>query len=639
MTEPAPNPAPAAENLDALDERPLAAGVAALEAAVKTLPNTPGVYRMIAADGAVLYVGKAKDLRKRVVSYTKPDRLSIRIRRMVARTASLEVVTTHTEAEALLLESNLIKTLSPRYNVLLRDDKSFPAILVTGDHPFPQVLKHRGARSRKGEYFGPFASAWAVNHALGILQRAFKLRTCTDNVFSNRKRPCLLYQIKRCAAPCVGRISEAEYGALVDQARAFLMGRSRELQADLAARMQAASDGLDFELAADLRDRIRAMASVQAHQDIHLSGVADADVLAVHQERGVSCVQVFFFRGGANFGNRAYFPAQAADAEPAEVLEAFAGQFYAVHPPPPLVLLSIEVPGQAVLAEALGSRAGRKVEVAAPRRGDKRRAVDHALVNAREALLRRLAESASQRRLLDGLAQCLNLDAPPERVEVYDNSHIQGANAVGAMIVAGPEGLTKNAYRTYNIRRDGDDFRPGDDFAMMREVLTRRFGRALRERDEGATAVAWPDLLIIDGGAGQLKAAQDILTELGIDDVAVIAIAKGPDRNAGRERIFQPGREPFRLEPNDPVLHFLQRLRDEAHRFAIGAHRAKRSRGLSQSRLDEVPGIGGARKKALLHHFGSAAAVTAAGLADLELVPGISRATAKKIYDFFHPEG
>jgi excinuclease ABC subunit C len=611
-------------------------GAAVIAARLRTLPGSPGVYRMMNRAGDVLYVGKAKSLKKRVASYTRPERLSIRLRRMVAETAAMEFVTTHTEAEALLLEANLIKRHRPRYNILLRDDKSFPSILVTGDHPFPQVLKHRGGRERAGEYFGPFASAWAVNETLNVLQRAFLLRTCSDAVFAGRTRPCLLYQIKRCSAPCVGHISATEYGVLVDQARAFLKGRSREIQDALARRMQEASDALDFETAAELRDRIRALTSVQARQDINLAGIEEADVVAIHQAGGESCIQVFFFRAGRNYGNRAHFPSHARDEEGPAVLEAFLGQFYATRPPPGLVLLSHRPPNLALLAEALGLNAGRRIEIAVPRRGERRAAVDLALGNAREALARRQAESATQRDLLERLAEAFGLDGPPARIEVYDNSHIQGAEAVGAMVVAGPEGMVKNAYRKFNVRLDEAGIAPGDDYGMLRHVLTRRFFRALKE-DPGRTGGRWPDLVLIDGGAGQLGAAQAVFADLGIEGVALVAIAKGPDRNAGRERFFLPGREPFSFDSRDPVLYFLQRLRDEAHRFAIGAHRTRRAGRIERSALDEVPGIGARRKKALLHHFGSARAVAQAGLADLLSVTGISRATAKKIYDWFHP--
>ncbi len=629
-----------------------ATGVGVIEAQLKTLPASPGVYRMVNAQGAVLYVGKAKSLKKRVASYTNLKRQSNRLRRMVGETATMEFVTTHTEAEALLLEANLIKRYGPRYNILLRDDKSFPSILVTGDHPFAQIFKHRGARNRKGDYFGPFASVWAVNETLTVLQRAFLLRSCSDAVFANRTRPCLLYQIKRCSAPCAGRIVEADYGALVNQARAFLAGGSRRIQKALAGQMQVASDALAFEQAAQYRDRIRALTRIQARQDINPGNIDDADVIAAHQAGGQTCIQVFFFRGGSNYGNRAYYPSHARDDGVAKVLEAFIGQFYDNKPVPRLVLVSHRLENQALIAEALGVRAGRRVQLSAPVRGDRRKLVAHALANAREALSRRVAQSASQRRLLEGLAGILDLEAPPERIEVYDNSHVSGTKAVGAMIVAGPDGLVKNAYRKFTIRSatarpglgdaqqaglDGEAS-AGDDYAMMREVLTRRFSRALKE-DPDRTRGQWPDLVLVDGGAGQLGVARDVFQELGIDDVAIAAVAKGPDRNAGRERIFRPDCTPMSLESSDPVLYFIQRLRDEAHRFAIGAHRAKRSKALGQSTLDDIPGIGAKRKKALLHHFGAASAVAQAGRADLEAVEGINKATANKIYDWFHTEG
>ena len=624
-----------------------AAGATVIDGYLKTLPSAPGVYRMINTKGDVLYVGKAKNLKKRVASYTRPDRQPNRTRRMIAETASMEFVTTHTEAEALLLEANLIKRYRPRYNILLRDDKSFPSILLTGEHAFPQVLKHRGAESRKGNYYGPFASVWAVNEALATLQRAFLLRSCTDTVFANRTRPCLLHQIKRCSAPCVGRISEAEYGASVEHARAFLAGGSQKIQRHFSRLMQDASDAEEYEKAAGYRDRIRALTRIQAHQDINLKGVGDADVIGAHQAGGQTCIQVFFFRAGANFGNRAYFPSHAREKDATAVLEAFLGQFYAKALPPKTILVSHSPPNRKLLAEALSVRAGRNVSLVWPQRGDKRNLINHVLANAREALARRMAESASQRRLLEGLAQALDLDGAPERIEVFDNSHVSGAKAVGALIVAGPEGLMKKAYRKFTIRGAkqsgapaGNDgrFSPGDDYAMMREVLSRRFSRALKEESD-RTAGTWPDLVLVDGGKGQLGVALEVFEDLGIEGVTVAAIAKGPDRHAGRERIYLPGCEPLTLPPRDPVLFFLQRLRDEAHRFAIGAHRDKRSKSLTRSLLDDIPSIGAKRKKALLHHFGAAKAVTEAGRADLEAVDGISKATANRIYEWFHPDG
>ncbi|HLI13088.1 MAG TPA: excinuclease ABC subunit UvrC [Alphaproteobacteria bacterium] len=644
----------------------LAHGAEVIAAALKTMPESPGVYRMIDARGDVLYVGKAKDLKKRVTSYTQIARLSNRLQRMVAETTAVEVVTTHTEVEALLLESNLIKRHAPRFNVLLRDDKSFPYILLTGDSEWPQITKYRGARSRPGEYFGPFASAGAVNQTLAALERAFLLRSCADTVFASRSRPCLLYQIKRCSAPCVGRISAEDYRELVREAREFLAGKSQDVQRRLAALMQQAAEALDYETAAIYRDRIRALTQIQAKQDINVADVEEADVIAAHQAGGETCVQVFFFRAGRNYGNRAYFPRHERSLAVEEVLGAFIGQFYENKPPPSLILLSIRLPEQALIEEALTFKAGRRVEVAAPQRGPKRNMVEHALANAQAALARRLSESASQRQLLDGLAEVLHLESPPQRIEVYDNSHIMGTNAVGAMIVAGPEGLMKGAYRKFNIgtalptarsamlgeaaagyEAEGhaaasagppQGLTPGDDYGMMREVLTRRFARALKEDPERERGT-WPDLILIDGGLGQLNAARAVLADLGIGDVAVAAIAKGPDRNAGRERIFLPEQTPISLDQRDPVLYFLQRLRDEAHRFAIGTHRARRSKAIGLSLLDEVPGIGAKRKKALLHHFGSAKSVARAGLSDLEAVEGINKTVAKKIYDHFHPEG
>lgn len=615
---------------------PVPKGARVIQDYLRTLPGQPGVYRMISADGAVLYVGKAKNLKKRVISYVKPERHPIRTRRMIAETAAMEFVTTHTEAEALLLESNLIKRFKPRFNILLRDDKSFPSILVTGDHPFPQILKHRGAKNRKGDYFGPFASAWAVNETLNVLQRGFLLRVCTDAVFAARTRPCLLYQIKRCSAPCVGRIGEADYRRSVEEAREFLKGGSQKIQRRFANLMQDASDREAYEEAAGYRDRIRALTSIQAHQDINLAAIGEADVVAAHQAGGQTCVQVFFFRTGANFGNRAYFPSHAAGDGPAEVVEAFLGQFYARAEPPKTILLSHAPPNQALVAEALSLRAGRRVRLVTPSRGHKLNLVHHARTNAKEALARRMAESASQWRLLETLAGALDLEAPPERIEVYDNSHVSGAKPVGVMIVAGPEGLVKKAYRKFTIKDDAAS--PGDDYAMMREVLTRRFSRALKEDPYGQQG-QWPDLVLIDGGPGQLSTALEVFEELGIEGLAVATIAKGADRNAGRERIYRPGRRPIMLPPRDPVLFFLQRLRDEAHRFAIGAHRDKRSKAISKSLLDDIPGIGAKRKKALLHHFGAARAVAEAGRADLEAVEGISRASAARIYDWFHPDG
>ncbi|WP_119678065.1 excinuclease ABC subunit UvrC [Indioceanicola profundi] len=613
----------------------IARGVETIKGYLRTLPETPGVYRMMNADGDVLYVGKARNLKRRVTNYTQVQRLPVRLQRMVAETVTMEFVTTHTEVEALLLESNLIKRLMPRYNVLLRDDKAFPHILITGDQDYPQLTKHRGARDRKGDYFGPFASVGSVNRVMTALQRAFQIRNCADAVFNSRTRPCLQYQIKRCTAPCVERVTREEYAAQVAEAKAFLSGKSSEIQARLAHAMQEASDRMEFETAAKLRDRIRALTAIQAHQDINVEGVGDADVVAAHQDGGSTCIQVFFFRGGRNYGNRAYFPSHDKSQDLSEVMAAFIAQFYENKAAPELVLVSHDLAEHELLEEALGVRAGHKVELHRPQRGDKKRLVDHALTNAREAHGRRLAETGSQAKLLAGVAEVFGLTEPPKRIEVYDNSHIQGAHAVGGMIVAGPEGFTKNAYRKFNIKTEGA---AGDDYAMMREVLTRRFERAVKE-DPERTGESWPDLILIDGGEGQLNVAVEVFNELGIDDVPFAAIAKGPDRDAGRERFFMPGRPPFGMDPKDPVLYFLQRLRDEAHRFAIGTHRAKREKAIGVNPLDEVPNIGPKRKKALLHHFGSARAVSRAGLADLENVEGISKAVAKLIYAHFHPNG
>jgi excinuclease ABC subunit C len=635
--------------------RGIAAGTAVIREALRTMPSQPGVYRMLDRKSDGLYVGKARNLKNRVQNYAHPIGLSNRLRRMIAETAAIEVVVTHTEAEALLLECNMIKRLMPRYNVLLRDDKSFPFIHLSAGHDFPQLTKYRGARTQDGSYFGPFASAGAVNRTLVTLQKAFLLRSCSDSMFSARTRPCLLHQIKRCSAPCVGRISREDYAALIDQARVFLAGRGDDVQQRLAVEMQAAAEILDFEAAALTRDRIRALSLVQGHQEIHVPGVVDADVIAAYQAGGQTCVQVFFFRGGQNWGNRAYFPSHDRQLSVEEVLTSFVGQFYDNRAKPPLVLLSHQLVEQQLVEEALSLR-GERVILSVPRRGDKRKLVGRILATAREALGRRLSESASQRQLLDGVAAAFGLDGPLNRIEVYDNSHIQGTNAVGAMIVAGPDGFVKNAYRKFTIRglaparaastpalsrtaAEADEVGAGgDDYAMMREVLQRRFARALKEdpeRDRGM----WPDLVLIDGGLGQLKVAQGVFDELGIDDIAIGAIAKGPDRNAGRERFFLPGRAPFSFDPRDSVLYFLQRLRDEAHRFAIGTHRAKRTKALGRSPLDEIAGIGARRKRAMLHHFGSARAVARAGLGELERIPGISKAVAKNVYDHFHGDG
>jgi excinuclease ABC subunit C len=635
--------------------RGIAAGTAVIREALRTMPSQPGVYRMLDRKGDGLYVGKARNLRSRVHSYAHPLGMSNRLRRMIAETAAIEVVVTHTEAEALLLECNMIKRLMPRYNVLLRDDKSFPFIHLSTGHDFPQLTKYRGARTQDGSYFGPFASAGAVNRTLVTLQKAFLLRSCSDSIFSARTRPCLLHQIKRCSAPCVGRISREDYAALIDQARVFLAGRGDDVQQRLAVEMQAAAEILDFEAAALTRDRIRALSLVQGHQEFLVPGVVDADAIAAHQAGGQTCVQVFFFRGGQNWGNRAYFPSHDRQLSVEDVLTSFVGQFYDNRAKPPLVLLSHQLVEQQLVEEALSLR-GERVILSVPRRGDKRKLIGRILATAREALGRRLSESASQRQLLDGVAAAFCLDRPLNRIEVFDNSHIQGTNAVGAMIVAGPDGLVKNAYRKFTIRglapaqaastpalsraaaEAGEVLAGGDDYAMMREVLQRRFARALKEDPERDRGI-WPDLVLIDGGLGQLNVAQGVLDELGIDDVAIGAIAKGPDRNAGRERFFLPGRAPFSLDQRDSVLYFLQRLRDEAHRFAIGTHRAKRTKALGRSPLDEIAGIGARRKRALLHHFGSARAVARAGLGELERVAGISKTVAKNVYDHFHGDG
>jgi len=610
-------------------------GVEIIKGYLRTLPDRPGVYRMLNDEGDALYVGKARSLKKRVTNYTMPVKLPIRLQRMIAETTQMEFVTTHTEVEALLLESNLIKKLMPRYNVLLRDDKTFPHILITGGQDFPQLTKHRGTRTQAGSYYGPFASAGAVGRVLTALQRAFQLRTCADTIFNSRTRPCLQFQIKRCTAPCVEKVTAGDYAEQVREARQFLEGRSRDIQTALATDMQAAAEALDFERAAKLRDRIRALTAIQAHQDINVEGVDDADIIAAYQEGGSTCVQVFFFRGGRNYGNRAYFPSHDKVVEVEEVLASFIAQFYDNKAAPPLILVSHDLVEEALLQEALTVRAGSKVELHAPKRGDKKRLLDHAINNARDAHGRRLAETGSQAKLLAGVAEAFGLAEPPKRIEVYDNSHIQGAHAIGGMIVAGPDGFIKNAYRKFNIKAPEA---AGDDFAMMREVFTRRFERALKEDPERA-GESWPDLVLIDGGEGQLGVVMEVMADLGIEDVPLVAIAKGPDRDAGRERFFMPGRPPFGMEHKSPVLYYLQRLRDEAHRFAIGTHRAKREKAISASPLDEIQGIGPRRKKALLLHFGSARAVSRAGLTDLQAVEGISEAVARIIYDHFHGEG
>jgi excinuclease ABC subunit C len=657
--------------LPALDEAgeaalPAGAGEDAIARYARHAPASPGVYRMIDARGEVLYVGKAKNIKKRILAYRRPQAHPTRIGRMIAATASIEFVSTATETEALLLEANLIKRLRPRFNVLLRDDKSFPYILISGDHTAPQILKHRGARNRAGDYFGPFASVWAVNRTITALERAFLIRSCSNAVYESRTRPCLLHQIKRCSAPCTGEISHVDYAELVREAKAFLSGRSRAVKEELAAEMEKASADLDFERAAIYRDRLAALSAIQAHQGINPRGVEEADVFALYQEGGFSCVEVFFFRTGQNWGNRAYFPRADRSLAPEEVLGAFIAQFYDDKPSPRCIFVSHDVTDRALIAEALSVKSGRRVEVVVPRRGEKKDLVEHALANAREALGRKLAETSSQQRLLGALAQTFGLPQPPRRIEIYDNSHIQGTNAVGAMIVAGPEGFRKNQYRKFNIR--ASDLAPGDDYGMMREVLTRRFKRLIAEAPRDGIGAAsepvqagvasgfaeapaaglddpahetedespWPGLVVIDGGLGQLTAARETFDALGVRDVPIVAIAKGPDRDAGRETFFMAGREPFKLKPRDPVLYFVERLRDEAHRFAVGSHRQRRRRDLREAGLQEIAGIGPTRKRALLRHFGTLKAIERASVADLQQVPGISAETARKVYDFFH---
>lgn len=637
-------------------------GLAYLKAQVKTLPHQPGVYRMFNAAGESLYVGKARHLARRVTSYTQPNRLSNRLVQMVAETVHLEITVTTSEVEALLLEANLIKRLRPRYNILLKDDKSFAHILLTTQHGFPQMTKHRGAQKRDGVYFGPFASAGAVNRTLSALSRAFLLRTCTDAMFDSRSRPCLQYQIKRCSAPCVGYVSEADYADQVAEARAFLSGRSDDIQRGYAAAMQAASDELEFETAALWRNRIRALTAIQANQDINLQGLIDADIIAVHRFGGLSAVQIFFIRGGANFGNTAFFPKYQdglktgehpedgpedrpeadtqtnteTDTGDGDVIAAFISQFYDERLPPKLILVSALPDEAGLLAEALSVSAGHKVELSRPQRGTRRKLVDMALRNAEEALSRKLADTSSQARLLGGVAELFDMDGPPDRIEIYDNSHIHGAHAVGGMVVAGPDGFMKSAYRKFNMKEDGaHGVTDGDDFAMMRQMIFRRFERALKE-DPGRETTNWPDLLLVDGGRGQLNAVTGVMAELGLDDICVVGVSKGPDRNAGREQFHMAGRDTFTLPHSDPVMHYLQRLRDEAHRFAIGSHRARRTKQAFKNPLDGVPGIGPRRKKALLAHFGSARSVARAGVRDLQAVDGVSAALAQAIYDWFH---
>ena len=633
------------EPAEAVAEGTLAIGHAAIENAVRLAPTSPGVYRMLNAASDVLYVGKAKNVRKRLASYARVNApLPARILRMIAATVTVEIVSTTTETEALLLEANLIKQLRPRFNVQLRDDKSFPYILITGDHWAPQILKHRGAQSRPGRYFGPFASAGAVGRTITALQRAFLIRSCTDGFFESRTRPCLLYQIRRCSGPCTGEIDFPGYTELVREANDFLSGRSHLVKKELAGEMEKASTELEFETAALYRDRLAALSAIQSQQGINPRTVEEADVFAIHQEGGYSCVEVFFFRTGQNWGNRAYFPRAEKSFTPEEVLGSFLAQFYDDKPPPKLILLSHEIEESALLADALAVKAGFKVEVSTPKRGEKKELIAHALTNAREALGRKLSDTATQSRLLQGMATTLGLPQPPRRIEVYDNSHIQGTNAVGAMIVAGPDGFIKNQYRKFNIKSEG--LTPGDDYAMMREVLERRFKRLLKPPEGDAAKPAadddsfpqWPDLVIIDGGRGQLNAVREIFEGLGLTQVSLMAVAKGPDRDAGRETLFMPDREAIKLEPRDPVLYFIQRLRDEAHRFVIGSHRKLRKKDIREAGLQEIPGIGPSRKRALLHHFGTLKEIERASIADLGKVPGVSAESARKIFEFFHAQ-
>ena len=620
---------------DSSDPKPCS-GHEVIQDYLRTLDGSPGVYRMLNAASEVLYVGKARNLKARVSNYARPSGHSGRIARMIHETTSMMFLTTRTELEALLLEQNLIKQLKPRYNVLLRDDKSFPNILISSEHPYPQIKKHRGRKSEKGAYFGPFASAGAVNRTLNQLQKVFLLRNCSDSMFESRTRPCLQYQIKRCSAPCVDKISRAGYATLVDDAQRFLEGKTTSVQADLAKSMAQASTDMEFERAAALRDRIRALTQVQQTQGINPQGVAEADVVALHLEHGQACVQVFFIRANQSWGNRDFYPKTGAGAEEPEIMEAFLTQFYDDKEPPRRVLLSHPVENPDLVAEALAIRAGRKVELAVPQRGEKAELVENAARNARESLARRMAESTTQNKLLTGLAEAFDLDVPPKRIEVYDNSHIQGTNAVGGMIVAGADGFLRSQYRKFNIKSDAGA--NSDDFGMMKEVLTRRFERLLKEDPERKSDM-WPDLLLIDGGQGQVSAVAGIMSELGVEDIPMVGVAKGIDRDAGKEEFHRPGERPFALQRNDPVLYFIQRLRDEAHRWAVGAHRAKRAKAVSLTPLDDIPGIGATRKRALLQHFGSAKAVARAGLSDLQAVDGISEAMAKTIADYFSAKG
>jgi excinuclease ABC subunit C len=631
------------EESGTVGEEPLATGHEAIERAVRLAPTSPGVYRMLNGNADVLYVGKAKNVKKRLSNYARQSAPQpARILRMIAATVTVEIISTHTETEALLLEANLIKQLRPRFNVQLRDDKSFPYILITGDHWAPQILKHRGAQTRPGRYFGPFASAGAVNRTITALQRAFLIRSCTDSFFESRSRPCLLYQIRRCAGPCTREIDFPGYTTLVREASDFLSGRSHAVKQELAAEMEKASGELEFESAALYRDRLAALSAIQSQQGINPRTVEEADVFAIHQEGGFSCVEVFFFRTGQNWGNRAYFPRAEKTYTPEEVLGSFLAQFYDDKPPPRNILLSHEIEESELLANALSIKAGRKVEVSTPKRGEKKELVTHALTNAREALGRKLADTATQSRLLDAMATTLSLTHAPKRIEVYDNSHIQGTNAVGAMIVAGPDGFVKNQYRKFNIKSEG--LTPGDDYGMMREVLERRFKRLINPPEDNAAKAKdddfpqWPDLVIIDGGRGQLNAVRDIFANLGLTQVALMSVAKGPDRDAGRETLFMPEREAIKLEPRDPVLYFIQRLRDEAHRFVIGSHRKLRKKDIREAGLQEIPGIGPSRKRALLHHFGTLKEIERASITDLGKVPGVSAESARRIFEYFHPQ-
>ena len=612
---------------------PMKTGFDVIQSYLKTLDGSPGVYRMLDSESRVLYVGKARNLRARVSNYARRSGHSGRIARMISNTASMMFLTTKTETEALLLEQNLIKQLKPKFNVLLRDDKSFPNILVTTGHDYPQIKKHRGAKKEQGNYYGPFASAGAVNRTLNQLQRVFLLRDCSNAMFESRTRPCLQHQIKRCSAPCVGKISPEEYGKTVQDAQKFLNGKSTDIQSRLASDMALASESMEFERAAALRDRIKALTQVQTAQGINPQTVSEADIIALHMEQGQACVQVFFIRANQNWGNRDYYPRVGPDVDAAEVLEAFIGQFYDTREPPRQLILSNEIESPDLMTEALSGKLGRKVELIVPQRGEKAELMDSALRNARESLARKLAETASQSNLLKGVAEAFSLDKAPQRIEVYDNSHIQGTNAVGAMIVAGPEGMMKNQYRKFNIR--GEDLTPGDDFGMMKEVLTRRFKRLLKE-DPDRKLGMWPDLLLIDGGAGQVSAVASIMKEYGVEDIPMVGVAKGVDRDAGKEEFYRVNKRPMALRHNDPVLYFIQRLRDEAHRFAIGTHRAKRAKAISATPLDDITGVGAARKRALLAHFGSAKAVSRANLSDLKAVQGVSGALAERIYAFFH---